>query len=169
MDEFKTNRHLGFAQRWQRRPRESGYNEVEKGLGALSKIANSRLSLRESCVSTSRYSRFFRYFRYFRGAKGDFRNRAWAKTDKEQTLTESMDKGATKTMTEDEREGSVGCTRRLISSIACRRKESVDFESVCREHPELASDLREVVGCADRDRRSSRFGAYPVGYWAIID
>ncbi len=64
---------------------------------------------------------------------------------KEPTLTESIEKSATKAMDDSEREEALAV---LVGQLVDRmqRKEAVDFDSVCREHPELASELREVWG-----------------------
>ncbi len=60
-------------------------------------------------------------------------------------MTESIEKNETKKLTEAEREEALAV---LVGQLLDRmqRKESVNFESVCRENPDLASDLREVWG-----------------------
>ncbi len=64
---------------------------------------------------------------------------------KEQKLTESIEKNASEARDEAAREEALA---NLVGQLVDRmqRKESVDFESVCREYPTLAGDLREVWG-----------------------
>ncbi len=60
-------------------------------------------------------------------------------------MTESIEKNASEARDEAAREEALA---NLVGQLVDRmqRKESVDFESVCREYPTLAGDLREVWG-----------------------
>lgn len=60
-------------------------------------------------------------------------------------MTESIEKNASEARHEAAREEALA---NLVGQLVDRmqRKESVDFESVCREYPTLAGDLREVWG-----------------------
>ena len=66
-------------------------------------------------------------------------------TPEETKLTKSIDKHTSEPLDDAAREEALAV---LVSKLIDRmqRKESVDFDSVCREHPDLADELREVWG-----------------------
>ena len=63
---------------------------------------------------------------------------------KDQKLSESIEKNASPRDTAAREEALANLVGQLVDRL--QRKEPVDFESVCREHPTLAGDLREVWG-----------------------